>query len=201
MQMVEIPLDQLEPHPHNANVMPEPMLAKLSGHIERTGRYPPLIVRPMQPEGAGGAREARRYQILDGHHRAEVLRRLGRPAARCVVWEVDDEEALLLLATLNRLEGQDDAKRRSQLVGKLAQRADLADLAAKLPEQLDQLKKLATLDRAVPVPRPPQPSEQMPQAVHFFLLPSQRRTLEARLRQIGGNREAALMKLTAGVLK
>ena len=39
---------------------------------------------------------------------AEALRRLGRASARCEVWAVDDDEAMLLLATLNRLQGRDD---------------------------------------------------------------------------------------------
>ncbi|MFW6060171.1 MAG: ParB/RepB/Spo0J family partition protein [Phycisphaeraceae bacterium] len=186
MDLIEIPLEQLRPHPHNSNVMPERLLARLTAHIERTDRYPPLIVRPL---GDGT------YQILDGHHRAEALRRLGRAAARCVAWEVDDDEALLLMATLNRLEGDDDASKRAALLARLSERHDLKTLAAQLPERSEQLKKLLALNDPAPPPRPPQPIDQMPQAVHFFLLPEQRRRLDQRLKAIGGSREAALMTL------
>src|SRR5438093_6217138 len=90
-----VSLDDLQPHPFNSNVMPADLREKLKAHIKGTGRYPSVVVRP-HPKGQG------KYEILDGHHRAEVLRELGHTEARCDVWEVDDHEAKLLLATLNR---------------------------------------------------------------------------------------------------
>lgn len=189
MQIQEIPLARLHPHPDNSNVMPERTLKKLTAHIERTDRYPPILVRPRH-----AANEEPAFEILDGHHRVEALRRLARPSARCVAWDVDDEEALLLMATLNRLAGDDDARKRAALVAKLHERHDLKSLAGYLPEQREHLEKLLTL-RQSPPPRPPQPMDAMPQAVHFFLLPEQRRRLESRLKRIGGTREAALMTL------
>ncbi len=97
-----VPLNELVAHPLNSNVMPEEFQAKLRAHIKRTGRYPFLVVRP-HPEEPG------KYQVLDGHHRVAILRELGHTEARCDVWEVDDREARLLLATLNRLQGQEPA--------------------------------------------------------------------------------------------
>ncbi len=47
-----VPLDDLSPHPLNANVMPEDLRAKLKAHIHRTGRYPFVVVRP-HPEEPG----------------------------------------------------------------------------------------------------------------------------------------------------
>src|SRR5213594_4096924 len=105
-------LDDLLPHPLNSNVMPPDLQAKLRAHIKRTGRYPFLVVRP-HPEVPG------KYQVLDGHHRVAVLRDLGHTEARCDVWQVDDREAKLLLATLNRLQGQDAPARRAQLLHEL----------------------------------------------------------------------------------
>ena len=92
-----VPLDDLVPHPLNSNVMSEDLREKLKAHIKRTRRYPFLVVRPF----------GEKYQVLDGHHRVAILRDLGHTEARCDVWDVDDREAKLLLATLNRLEGQD----------------------------------------------------------------------------------------------
>src|SRR3989304_3669206 len=96
-RLLRLPLDRLRPHPANANVMDEERLEKLAENIRREGDYPPLVVRP-HPEGKGC------YQLLDGHQRAEVLRRLNHRKAACYVWEVDDQTALVLLGTLNRLE-------------------------------------------------------------------------------------------------
>ncbi len=196
MPIQSIQLDRLRAHPANSNVMPEHLIAKLADHIDKTDRYPPLIVRQLPAHGEAG--DAPFYQILDGHHRAVALKRLGKPSAECVVWKADDHEALLLLATLNRLQGQDDPRRRAALIGALADRHDTITLAGLLPERADQLKKLLEINAHVPTPRAPQPVEDMPVAVHFFLLPQQKKRLNDRLRAIGGPREEALMRLIDG---
>ena len=131
-------LDDLVVHPLNANIMPDDLREKLRAHIKRTGRYPHLIVR-RHPEKEGT------YEILDGHHRLDILRDLGHSEARCDVWDVDDREAKLLLATLNRLEGQDLPIRRAQLVHELLGEMNLDDLAGLLPESGRQLEELHAL--------------------------------------------------------
>lgn len=193
-------MDRLRAHPANSNVMPERLVAKLADHIAETDRYPPLIVRqlPAHVGVDGGPADEPVYQILDGHHRAEALKRLGKTTAECVVWRADDREALLLLATLNRLQGQDDPRRRAALLSALADRHDMKALAGLLPERADQLKKLLAINAHAPTPRAPQPLEDVPVAVHFFLLPRQKKRLDDRLRAVGGAREQALMKLIDG---
>jgi ParB-like chromosome segregation protein Spo0J len=131
-------LDDLVPHPLNANVMSEDLREKLRAHIRRTGRYPFLIVRP-HPQETG------KFQVLDGHHRVEILRDLGYTEARCDVWDVDDREAKLLLATLNRLEGQDVPVRRAELIHALLGEMSLGDLAGLLPETDKQIEDLHSL--------------------------------------------------------
>jgi ParB-like chromosome segregation protein Spo0J len=133
-----IPLGDLLPHPLNSNSMPEDLREKLRAHIKRTGRYPFLVVRP-QPEEPG------KYQVLDGHHRVAILREIGHTEARCDVWEVDDREAKLLLATLNRLEGQDLPIKRAQLIHDLLGEMSSSDLAGLLPETDKQLEELHAL--------------------------------------------------------
>jgi len=133
-----VPLDDLLAHPLNSNVMPEDLQEKLKAHIKRTGRYPYLVVRP-HPEERG------KYQVLDGHHRVAILRDLGHREARCDVWAVDDREAKLLLATLNRLQGQDLPIRRAQLIHELLGEMSADDLAGLLPETDKQLEELHAL--------------------------------------------------------
>jgi ParB-like chromosome segregation protein Spo0J len=130
-----VPLDDLVPHPLNSNVMSEDLREKLKAHIKRTGRYPFLVVRPF----------GEKYQVLDGHHRVAVLRDLGHTEARCDVWDVDDREAKLLLATLNRLEGQDQPIKRAQLIHELLGEMGMEDLAGLLPESDRQLEDLHSL--------------------------------------------------------
>jgi ParB-like chromosome segregation protein Spo0J len=133
-----VQLDDLRPHPLNSNVMSDDLREKLKAHIRRTGRYPFLVVRP-HPEEPG------HYQVLDGHHRVEILRELGHQEARCDVWQVDDREAKLLLATLNRLQGQDVPIRRAELLHELLGEMSIDDLAGLLPETDKQLEELHAL--------------------------------------------------------
>jgi len=134
----QIPLDDLVAHPLNSNVMPSEYREKLVAHIKRTGRYPFIVVRP-HPTEAG------RFEILDGHHRAAILRELGHTEARCDCWTVDDREARLLVATLNRLEGQDQPLRRAQLLHELLGEWSASDLAGLLPETEAEILDLHSL--------------------------------------------------------
>jgi ParB-like chromosome segregation protein Spo0J len=178
-----IDLALLQPHPANPNVVPAELLAKLKGHIERTGRYPPLIVRPM-----GDA-----YQILDGHHRALVLAELGQTTARCDVWPVDDDEALLLVGTLNRLAGDDDVQKRARLIAELKERFGAEHLATLLPESSAEIEKLASLT-APPAPAAAAPAlGDMPTALTFFLTDEQRRGVLAALAELHADRTQALL--------
>jgi ParB-like chromosome segregation protein Spo0J len=133
-----VPLSGLRPHPLNSNVMPADLRAKLAAHIKQSGRYPMVIVRPHPEEMAV-------YEILDGRHRVDVLRDLGHTDIRCDVWAVDDREAKLLLATLNRLQGQDSPIRRAQLIHELLGDLSLGDLAGLLPETDKQIEELHAL--------------------------------------------------------
>jgi ParB-like chromosome segregation protein Spo0J len=172
-----IPLDDLLAHPLNANVMPDDLRAKLRAHIKRTGRYPFIVIRP-HPEKRG------KYQILDGHHRVAVLRDLKHKEARCDIWEVTDREANLLLATLNRLEGQDLPIRRAALIHELLGEMSLGDLAGLLPETDKQLEELHALlefpaeEIAAELDAAALESERvLPQVISFVVTPEQAETI------------------------
>lgn len=133
-----VSLDDLLPHPLNSNVMPDDLREKLMAHIRRTGRYPFVVVRP-HPEQPG------KYQVLDGHHRVEVLKEIGHTEVRCDVWEVDDREAKILLATLNRLQGQDLPRKRAELLHAILGEMSAGDLAGLIPENEKQIQDLHSL--------------------------------------------------------
>ena len=152
-ELIRVPIERLRPHPANANVMSEERLEKLARNIAREGRYPPVIVRP-HPDGSGD------YQIIDGHQRVEVAGRLGEAEVLCFPWPCDDETALLLLATLNRLEGEDVPLKRAGLLQQLSTLLPPEELALLLPEdagaitdtlgllELDAEKLMAELTQA-----------------------------------------------------
>jgi ParB-like chromosome segregation protein Spo0J len=176
MNIETIPMTHLHAHPQNANVMQDTLLKKLKIHIQRHGQYEPLVVRP-HPQQTG------HYQLLNGHHRKQILEELGHQNAHCVVWNVDDNEALILLATLNRLNGQDNPVKRSALLDELTRRYERRDIAAQLPETAAQLQKLLAI-AAPPHSVQPEPFNSAPQAMTFFVTAPQKKQIDLALRQM-----------------
>jgi hypothetical protein len=138
----EIPTELLLEHPENSNFMNTETARKLRRHIERTGRYEPLTVRP-HPSEEG------KFQVINGHNRLRVLRALNYRTANCVVWNLDNDQTRLYLATLNRLSGNEIPERRAALLDNLFQAFDLDELTALLPDdskQIEELKRLSSLE-------------------------------------------------------
>jgi ParB-like chromosome segregation protein Spo0J len=130
-----IALDKLDFHPDNPNRQSRVNFAKLVRNMERTGRYEPLIVRPC-PEKAGY------FQIINGHHRCHALAKLGYKSADCIVWDIDDKETDILLATLNRLGGSDELGKKLKLLKRLNKRLEAGKLAKLLPQTAKQIERL-----------------------------------------------------------
>ena len=134
-RLLRVPLAALYAHPSNSNVMSEERLEKLARNIAREGRYPPLIARP-HPDRPG------EYELLDGHQRAEALRRLGYSEVQIVSWDCDDAAALLLLASLNRLRGEDDLEKRSALLAELTGAVSTTELADLVPDDVGSIDEM-----------------------------------------------------------
>lgn len=131
-----IPLTKLRFHPLNPNEINETFYQKLKQNIARSKRYPALIVRPL----------GKNYQIIDGHIRFLILKELGYTRAKCEIWNVNNKEANLLVATLNRLRGTDDTAKRARLLGQLAQDFDDKELLLRLiPETERALENLTKI--------------------------------------------------------
>jgi ParB family chromosome partitioning protein len=135
-ELIELPLDRLVPHPLNANEMSAETFETLKRSIERYG-YHALAVRP--------SGIANLYEILDGHQRERALRELGHTTARCLVWPCDDTTALALLASLNRLRGEDVPWKRANLIAELTELLPAAELALLLPESEEEIASLLSL--------------------------------------------------------
>jgi len=206
MTLQWIPLDALVPHPENSNRMPPKLLAKLKANIQRTGLYEPLVVRPIassvaeaERPASGAAKCDLQYQILNGHHRARVLGELGHTHARCDVWEVDDREARILLATLNRLEGRDDPSARAALVAHLAEDRTPEALAELLPEPPDAVERLLRLAAPPPAPLNPGDLPDLPRPMTFFLTEEQHAVVAEALREAGEDRASLAAPLAGRV--
>ena len=197
-----IALDKLVPHPGNPNRMSRTNFDKLVRNIERTGRYEPLVVRPCP--GRRGF-----FQIINGHHRCEALRQLGHKTAEAVVWNVDDEQTDILLATLNRLGGRDTLDKKLALLQRLSTTIAIRKLVQWLPQTHGQLERLASAKTPVRAPPPKRSAFAIPMV--FFVDPTQERQVEeAILRAAAGlpdgqtraaRRAAALMSLARRFLE
>lgn len=128
-------MQKLYPHQKNPNEISEGYYQKLKDNIASTGKYPALIVRPWK-DG---------FQIIDGHKRAIVLRDLGYEKIKCEVWNVNDKQTLILLATLNRLRGSDDTYKRACLINAILEEYEDESFFDLIPESnraIDSLLKL-----------------------------------------------------------
>ena len=133
-----IALDKLIAHPDNPNKMSSSNFTKLVRNIEQTGRYEPIVVRPHPTK-----RDC--FQIINGHHRCRALAELGCKEADAIVWDIDDEQAEILLATLNRLGGSDESDKKLALLRRLNKRTAATELAKLLPQTAKQIERLVNL--------------------------------------------------------
>ncbi|MCL2648745.1 MAG: ParB/RepB/Spo0J family partition protein [Phycisphaerales bacterium] len=186
-EVQQIELSRLIAHPKNANVMSPSVMAKLRRHIEKTGRYESLVVRPHP------TREAC-FELINGHHRKEILESLGRTHAACVVWDLDDTETLMLLATVNRLGGEDAPGKRLDLLEALADSlaASPAELAKFLPEEEAVLMKLLSEEKPPEMATQP-PLTKMTEAFTVFLTAGDKKQLLETLKQTHRDPAKALM--------
>jgi len=181
-----IPLDRLVGHPDNPNRQSKSTFGRLVRNIERSGRYEPLVVRrhPTKKDF---------YQIINGHHRCRALAQLGYTNAECVVWDIDDEQTDILLATLNRLCGSDELEKKLRLLKRLRRRFEARELARLLPQTKSQIERLINLK----MPRvPAAPASSFARAMVFFVNDEQHRVVEEALsaarRNVRGRTRAAV---------
>lgn len=171
-RIAHIALDKLVPHPDNPNWMSRTNFAKLVRNIKRIGRYEPLVVRP-HPDKTGC------FQIINGYHRWAALKEIGHETADAVVWDVDDKQTAILLATLNRLGGRDSLDRKVALLRRLRGHMPIQELSKLLPQTRGQLERLMAhklLSRMTPRGRNPSPIPMI-----FFVNEAQQSAVEGAL--------------------
>ncbi len=126
-----LPIDKIRPNDYNPNRIDEKNLAKLKADIQRKGKVPPIVVRPVGPE---------EWEIVDGYHRWLILKDLGHTRVPAVVWEIDETEAKLKTLQLNYLRGNAVPIRLANLIHDLNRTMTLEDLEAALPYEKAELK-------------------------------------------------------------
>jgi len=109
MQSKKILINKLETSSLNPNEMSPDHYNKLREHIKQAGKYPSLIVMAI----------GKRYVLLDGHNRLQILKELSHEEVWCEIWDVDKKRGKVILATINRLRGIDDTQKRAKLISEL----------------------------------------------------------------------------------
>jgi len=176
-EICSIAIDKFVPHPDNPNRMSKANFAKLVRNIERTGRYEPLVVRPY-PDKLGYV------QIINGYHRWQALKELGYKTADAVVWDIDDQQADILLTTLNRLGGCDILEKKLALLNRLTERMRASELAKLLPQTAKQIERLTNLKFETRIPKV---QARNWQPMVFFVTQMQQETIEKALSNASQN--------------
>ncbi len=139
MDVVEIPVDFLEPNGWNVNRMAPGMMKKLAAYLKREGMIEPLVVRP-HPNLEG------RYEILGGFHRWTICKdELGYETVPCVVADLNDKRAKILSVNLNSMSGEAVPSLLSNLLHDLEQEMPMPDLEATLPFEQGEITDLLSL--------------------------------------------------------
>jgi len=145
--IIQVPHDRLLDHPLNAHRTTSKERNRLKNNIRRSGRYPALVAYELTESSAHYPGEPGYYQILDGHQRKIILRELyeeeGLAEFELVTLEdwspLTDEEALLLLATLNTW-GDNVPRKRAELLHAITKFTSESDAANILPETRGEIK-------------------------------------------------------------
>ena len=188
-----IAIDKFVAHPDNPNRMSKANFTKLIRNIEQTGRYEPLIVRPCPQKNCHSCASRNPdddriscFQIINGHHRWQALRELGYKTAEAIVWDIDDNDTDILLATLNRLGGSDILEKKLVLLKRLNQRMDTRELAKLLPQTTKQIKRLTSiLDTRFSIPDEHRASRSKYRALVFFVDDKQQEIVKRALSLAG----------------
>lgn len=129
---MKLKIEQIKASELNPNLMDDKKLEKLKKLIEKENNYPPLIVNKRDGE----------YRLVDGHQRLRVLKELKHTDIKVDVWEVSEEEELMLLATLNKLKGTSIVQKKEKLYKKLSEFLDKDKIKELSPESEDFFNKL-----------------------------------------------------------
>jgi len=176
-----IPLSKLVEHPLNANRLSRMFAKKLQHNISRTGRYETLTVMP-HPSVNGT------FYVLNGHARLAAIRSLHMDSAKCDVWNIDEHQAKLFLAALNRLRGTDVPELRMKLLLTLLEQHDIQSLSKHIPETISLLNKLLLLPKAIEHKVGEKAAQQSKVIiVEFYLGTPQHTLLSAALNQIAAD--------------
>ena len=206
-----ISLEKLVAHPDNPNRMSKSKFAKLLRNIERTGLYEPLVVRPCPHKSCRccakkdpNDKNRTCFQIINGHNRWRVLKELDYKTAEVIIWDIDDNETDIMLATLNRLGGSEILDKKITLLKRLNRstfHGQASKLSKLLPQTASQIKRLTELNIADCRKAVNNPKSQSLRPLVFFLSDQQqaiiKKALSAKMKESKKSRTNAAKNAAA----
>ncbi len=192
-----IPIEMLIDNPNNPNRMSKSSFAKLVRNIKRTGLYEPIIVRLNKKQNNGchtkSSRLLTKYEIINGHHRLKALKQLGYTTVDVCIWDVDEEQSDLLLATLNNLRGTPVLEKKLDLLNRLSKQSDPKKLAEVLPLTSGQIERYLNLSL------PHEPAKQkmcLDEPLIFFVNIKQKEIIENAIHRMQNKDKKSLARAT-----
>lgn len=160
----EIPLAEISDFPnHPFHVRMDESMAEMADSVKQYGVLVPALVRPRAEGG---------YEMVAGHRRKTASELAGKTVVPCIVRELSDEEAVIIMVDSNLQREQilpsekafaykmklDAMKRQGQrtdltsdpLGPKLARGRSNEELASNSPDGITQIKRYIRLTRLIP---------------------------------------------------
>jgi len=103
-----VSMDALLPNTYNPNRMPRAQMALLKDCIIKYGFLFPIIVT--------WDKEEKKYRIIDGYHRYEILKTIGAKEVSIIDMKIPYHDAVQLTVLMNRIKGLHQVELMSDLV-------------------------------------------------------------------------------------
>lgn len=123
VNIVEIPIEKLQPNEWNPNEMSTKLLNNLASNIEERGFLQPILVA----DNGDGT-----YRIIDGEHRYHALKLLDKKTAHCVVVDGDkwsEDEQKFQTVFMNHVRGRISKTKLRKLVQELMENYSIDEIA------------------------------------------------------------------------
>lgn len=136
MELIEIPISQIEAATWNSNEMNGQEQKRLNASISRFGLVQPIVVRELAPSS---------YETISGAQRLKMMLDLGFKHAPCIIVYVDDANARLMSQALNHIRGHENDGLRGAQFREIIESFTADQVMEILPETAQSIDDLLSL--------------------------------------------------------
>lgn len=140
IELVVVPVDDIESNDYNPNAMEQEQFDVLVAHLQADGKMvQPLLVRP-NPHSDGP-----KYMIVDGEHRWRAAKAAGLEEIMAVVVPYDEDHAKFRTISMNKLRGEYIPLKMAKLIVDLQDRYSQDDIRRMTGLKREEFTSLAAL--------------------------------------------------------